>query len=1515
MQSSVSEAQDFWESTKLKITEIQDSPNIDEQIEIYNSGDSSLDLTGYYLTPDYGLTKWYLDPLGTISNKGYGVYVTNPGQNNLGDEGDELLLYDPFDFILDRVGYGTSGFTPDPLQGESTSRYFSGVRYEEVWTRENVPTFGTDNTVVDSETNPKVVLNEVLFNPLSHEAFIELKYIGFGASVDLLGWKIVVDEAYTIGSITLNLQYRYFVLNEPLAPSLFGSLTPTGDNVYLYNATGALVDMVGWNSPHDLDGSAMRVPEGEGTYEGYNDTSSISAGWQFSNEPSMALVNIEADSEDAADLGDTMSFYLNISNAGDTTDVIDINFTSFVDGLLGWWAIDLYFGDGSWIPLSDTDFDGLLDVGSVAPQTYITIIVTVTVPSSMPIGGSNIITLEVFSSVNPWAHDTTVLTAGSYPHIEAYKSVSPQSIYVDGGGAFGFNPDSATLTINLTGKGWIPGTQISQDVMFCMDRSSSMMSSDPTRERVAGARYYTDLLDLPARAGIVEFNETARMLLELTDDYDEVWATLGSIGQDGLTDMSLGLLLSIDELIDNGNYFHNRVIILLTDGQNNYAWQDDATLDQAQRAADNGIMIFTIGLGDLADEPILQQIAAITGGSYYFSPTPDNLMEIFGFIAEELIMIAGQDPDPDDASPLLTDVLPSYIDYIPGTFIDPISGDPMDPTNITIDGFGNTILEWNISQIAIGETWAVSFEITSNAIGLVETNLFGVSSVNYTRYLDTINTTSTNDTLPRVWLNVLPIPPLPPTLYCNLTANKNDIWLNWTQPATPTDHYLLYRSEDKQGFDFSLSWKDTSSDVNPTTGILDPQNLNWLDTGAGLSSAPSQYYYVVRSVEASGNKSVTSNTVGKWTREFVLGESAFSLPLEPFEINSVDWYCDDIPNVDQIKWADPISQNWVTHYKSDAPGISDSDVVLGEGYEITVTSQTFYTFCGRPGTSIRYLEENFPAPSGLSLSLGPMEDIMENSTFGSGSDGTTDVALGDFDSDGKPDVVVVNLGSWNYVYFGDGDGTFDSRFQMLGFGMDFSMCVEVGDVNNDTYLDIVVGNMMDYSEVFLGNGDGTFLAPINFGLNFVMCLDIALGDVNSDGDLDIVKANDGNSNYVYLGDGDGTFDTTSYAWGTGVDSTWGVAIGDVDKNNALDIAAGNYGGQNVVYMGDGDGTFDTTSYDFGTGTDATASVALADLNSDLKLDIITGNIGGQDVIYLGDGDGTFDTTSYDFGSGSDYTYKVIVNDMNLDSIPDIICGNEFDGLTAQNFIYYGEGDGSFVISEIFGADLDPTRGVAVGDINNDTREDIVTGNLYSQNYAFYPVYYYSINLSWNPVLDPDLDRYLIYRSDDREGLNLLSLVPQGQVTGTLYTDLVSINSGNEFYYMVAAVSEDDIIGYNSSYSLGIWFSEYDMGYGSFGLPLEPLVLNTLDWYCDDINSTVGMNYYIINEQRWSWHATRMPAGAYDPFLEIADGYQLSTSDSTKYTYNYKNDYKEYKHQQYAHLSIGNKCIKIRICEI
>ncbi|MCK5291691.1 MAG: hypothetical protein KAR39_06720 [Thermoplasmata archaeon] len=195
-------------------------------------------------------------------------------------------------------------------------------------------------------------------------------------------------------------------------------------------------------------------------------------------------------------------------------------------------------------------------------------------------------------------------------------------------------------------------------------------------------------------------------------------------------------------------------------------------------------------------------------------------------------------------------------------------------------------------------------------------------------------------------------PPLPPPPPANLTAQVTDndgIFLNWTvSNSTSIDHYLIYRSTDQREFDFSTPAYDTSADT-------DPLRTNWTDVDAANLSAPREFYYVVRAVNGLGNMSITSNTAGKWTRSFISGLNAFSLPLDPFEDQNISDYAVGIPNVDLIRWMD-LNGHWVSHYPSMGPGINDSPARMGEGYEISLSLQATYTFVGSPASMIRFQE-------------------------------------------------------------------------------------------------------------------------------------------------------------------------------------------------------------------------------------------------------------------------------------------------------------------------------------------------------------------------------------------------------------------------------------------------------------------------------------------------------------------------------------------------------------------------------
>jgi hypothetical protein len=192
--------------------------------------------------------------------------------------------------------------------------------------------------------------------------------------------------------------------------------------------------------------------------------------------------------------------------------------------------------------------------------------------------------------------------------------------------------------------------------------------------------------------------------------------------------------------------------------------------------------------------------------------------------------------------------------------------------------------------------------------------------------------------------------PLPPTSLRTKVNGSFNVRLDWVASKSPNvTHYLIYRSEDQTDFDLSTPVYDTSSDP-------DPLGTNWTDTGAASTVAPSEYYYIVRVVNRQGLKSITSNTAGKWTKQFNKGLNAFSLPLEPFEEKNISWYADNIPNATHIRWIDS-SGRWVTYHRGNGSSNRDTVAEMGSSYETYLQNSSIFTFCGYPGSMIRFVED------------------------------------------------------------------------------------------------------------------------------------------------------------------------------------------------------------------------------------------------------------------------------------------------------------------------------------------------------------------------------------------------------------------------------------------------------------------------------------------------------------------------------------------------------------------------------
>lgn len=258
----------------------------------------------------------------------------------------------------------------------------------------------------------------------------------------------------------------------------------------------------------------------------------------------------------------------------------------------------------------------------------------------------------------------------------------------------------------------------------------------------------------------------------------------------------------------------------------------------------------------------------------------------------------------------------------------------------------------------------------------------------------------------------------------------------------------------------------------------------------------------------------------------------------------------------------------------------------------------------------------------------------------------------------------------------------------------FPYALEIrGDFNGDGKDDVVLEGGTNSVAVALSNGDGTLKSPvvIPFGITPACYIgnQEAVGDLNGDGKLDLVipylgdaycsKGSTVSSGFfVALGNGDGTFQTATFtAFGSDVNA---AALGHFHGSGApLDLVLGgldNNPGMGVwIFPGKGDGTFGTPT-EINSIEEANGILA-DDFNQDGNADVtILGFSEGNPadpagvVLLPGNGDGTFAAASTLEPNG-DVVWGGYV-DLNGDGVPDLVL-SAADGLSTR----LGTGGGSF----------------------------------------------------------------------------------------------------------------------------------------------------------------------------------------------------------------------------------------------
>lgn len=164
------------------------------------------------------------------------------------------------------------------------------------------------------------------------------------------------------------------------------------------------------------------------------------------------------------------------------------------------------------------------------------------------------------------------------------------------------------------------------------------------RDSVDAFLTVTDTLNPPPRLGVVTWASdlgagspvvsTDAVIGSSTVDIRNTLKSRGGITMLGSTNCAAGIDAGVSMLMnDTAKPFSNKIIILMTDGQWN---QGRSPVLAAQDAAAQGVVIHVVTLLPAADQPDMEQVAALTGGIHYHADDKASLITAFQTLARAI---------------------------------------------------------------------------------------------------------------------------------------------------------------------------------------------------------------------------------------------------------------------------------------------------------------------------------------------------------------------------------------------------------------------------------------------------------------------------------------------------------------------------------------------------------------------------------------------------------------------------------------------------------------------------------------------------------------------------------------------------------------------------------------------------------------------------------------------------------------------------------------------------------------
>jgi len=328
------------------------------------------------------------------------------------------------------------------------------------------------------------------------------------------------------------------------------------------------------------------------------------------------------------------------------------------------------------------------------------------------------------------------------------------------------------------------------------------------------------------------------------------------------------------------------------------------------------------------------------------------------------------------------------------------------------------------------------------------------------------------------------------------------------------------------------------------------------------------------------------------------------------------------------------------------------------------------------------------------------------------------VAVGDYDNDGFPDLLVLGYGR-SILYHNNGDGTFTDVTAHAGVANSGQWASSAAwfDYDNDGFLDLVIANYVDWSperNFYCGNqgaGMRSYCHPDDYH---------------------------GQAPALFHNNGDGTFSDVSMRSGLAAKPSNGLAVVtfDYDDDGWQDIFIANDALANSLFHNNRDGTFTELAYEAGVAVseDGVAESGMGTDAADASglgcMDLMVGHLDLQMArFYRNLGHGFFEDATFSaklsYATFHTSVFGARFLDYDNDGRRDIFmaAGHVLDnidryrpgtGYAEPKLMFRNAGNGVFEnVSDQLGPDFQipcVSRGAAVGDFDNDGDLDILVSN-------------------------------------------------------------------------------------------------------------------------------------------------------------------------------------------------------------